>query len=76
MTVFNILRIHLRGVTVIAKVCGSSRMCWVEREVLISPGAITGIKDVLVTSRKCDSCEVGVTVFYIDCTQPVVFGYH
>ena len=38
VTVVSILSIHLGSVTVIGKVCELSRRCWVEKEVLISPG--------------------------------------
>ena len=40
MKVVNSLRSHFGGVTVIGKVCVSSRRCWVKKEVLISPGGI------------------------------------
>ena len=76
VTDVSILRICLGGVTVIWKVYESSRRCWVEKGVLISPGAMRAIKHVLVQFRKCDSCQGGVTVFNIDCTQSVVFGYY
>ena len=75
MIFVSILRIHFGGMTVIGEVCGSSRRCWVEKEVLISPGAMQAIKHVWVPFRKCDSCQGGVTVINIDCTQSVVFGY-
>ena len=57
MTVVSILKSHLGGVTVIGQMCESSRRCWVDKEVLISPGAMTAIKDVWVPFRKCESCQ-------------------
>ena len=33
VTIVNVLRIHLRGVTLLEEVCESSWRCWVEKEL-------------------------------------------